>query len=74
MLVLGKSLPKDRIPFSPQFQQRDGGVFAVDQTGAGRLEFSSALPVETADRFAISIERKGGVTGSPEGKIVMLSN
>jgi hypothetical protein len=60
--------------FDPKFSAPvSGGVFAVSEIGAARLEYRAAGLIETAERFGISIERKGGVT-APEGKMVMVSN
>ena len=49
------------------------GVLPASATGTFRVQFSAAVRVDSAERFAISIEPKGGVT-SPTGKIVMASN
>jgi anti-sigma-K factor RskA len=49
-----------------------GIVPAADKTPL-RLEYKAVAQVESAARFAISVERKGGVP-SPQGKVVMLSN
>ncbi|MDE3083783.1 MAG: anti-sigma factor [Verrucomicrobiota bacterium] len=50
-----------------------GGVFTVDpQTGRCCMSFHPDRPVATAARFAISRERKGGVTKA-QGPIVLLS-
>jgi anti-sigma-K factor RskA len=51
----------------------DGGVFTVDAaTGEARLEFTVNQPVETVAKFAVSLERKGGVPKA-EGPMVLLS-
>lgn len=51
----------------------DGGVFTVDPaTGEARLEFTVNQPVETVAKFAVSLERKGGVPKA-EGPMVLLS-
>lgn len=51
----------------------DGGVFTVDPTtGAARLEFRPKQPVAQVAKFAISLERKGGVAKA-EGPMVLLS-
>ena len=51
----------------------DGGVFTVDPaTGAARMEFRPKQPVAQAAKFAISLERKGGVPKA-EGPMVLLS-
>jgi anti-sigma-K factor RskA len=50
-----------------------GGVFAVDPaTGEARVIFRADKPVHSIAKFAVSLERKGGVT-KPEGPIVLLS-
>ncbi len=51
----------------------DGGVFTVDpSTGSARLEFRPKQPVAQVAKFAISLERKGGVPKA-EGPMVLLS-
>ncbi|MGI8955703.1 MAG: anti-sigma factor [Chthoniobacterales bacterium] len=49
----------------------DGGVFHVANDGSLRVPFHPASPVREAKGFAISLERKGGVTKA-EGPIVLL--
>jgi anti-sigma-K factor RskA len=49
----------------------DGGVFHVANDGSLRIPFQPASPVRAAKGFAISLERKGGVTKA-EGPIVLL--
>jgi anti-sigma-K factor RskA len=49
----------------------DGGVFHVANDGSLRVPFQPASPVREAKGFAISLERKGGVTKA-EGPIVLL--
>jgi anti-sigma-K factor RskA len=49
----------------------DGGVFHVSDDSALRVGFHPASPVRQATGFAISLERKGGVTKA-EGPIVLL--
>ncbi len=49
----------------------DGGVFHVANDGTLRVPFHPASPVREASGFAISLERKGGVTKA-EGPIVLL--
>jgi anti-sigma-K factor RskA len=51
----------------------DAGVFSVDDKGRVRFEFSPKSRVAAADKFAVSLERKGGVKKA-EGPIVLLSN
>lgn len=50
----------------------DGGVFTVDpQTGERRVSFKSKQPVKSIAAFAVTLERKGGVTKA-EGPFVLL--
>ncbi len=49
----------------------DGGVFHVANDGTLSVEFHPHTPVREAQAFAISLERKGGVTKA-EGPIVLL--
>jgi anti-sigma-K factor RskA len=50
----------------------DGGVFQVDPaTGEARVAFHPDKPVRTAAKFAVSLERKGGVPKA-EGPILLL--
>lgn len=49
----------------------DGGVFHVSNKGELSVPFQPATPVRGAKGFAISLERKGGVTKA-EGPIVLL--
>lgn len=51
----------------------DGGVFTVDpSTGEARVNFRPDKPVKFAAKFAISLERKGGVPKA-EGPIVLFT-
>lgn len=51
----------------------DGGVFQVDPvTGEARVTFKPDKPVATAAKFAVSLERKGGVPKA-EGTMMLLS-
>lgn len=50
-----------------------GGVFRTDQRGNARTEFRATSTVRSADRFAVSVERKGG-TMLPQGRFVLASN
>ena len=38
----------------------DAGVFQVDAKGNVREDFRAKLPIQTANQFAVTIERKGG--------------
>jgi anti-sigma-K factor RskA len=49
----------------------DGGVFHVAKDGTRSIGFHPATPVREAKAFAISLERKGGVSKA-EGPIVLL--
>jgi len=51
----------------------DGGVFTVDPaTGEAHVAFKAGKPVKSVARFAVSLERKGGVPKA-EGPMVLLS-
>ncbi|MDB6094103.1 MAG: hypothetical protein JWM32_1665 [Verrucomicrobia bacterium] len=51
----------------------DGGVFTVDpETGEARVNFKADKPIKTVAKFAVSLERKGGVPKA-EGPMVLLS-
>jgi anti-sigma-K factor RskA len=51
----------------------DGGVFHVDaRTGDARIPFSAGKRIGSAQKFAVSVERKGGVPVH-QGPIVLLS-
>lgn len=51
----------------------DGGVFTVDAaTGEARYRFKAGKPVDTVAKFAVSLERKGGVPKA-EGPMVLIS-
>jgi len=52
----------------------DGGVFTVDpETGVARYAFKADKPVKTIAKFAVSLERKGGVPKA-EGPMVLVSH
>jgi anti-sigma-K factor RskA len=51
----------------------DGGVFTVDPaTGDAHIAFKASKPVKSVAKFAVSLERKGGVPKA-EGPMVLLS-
>jgi anti-sigma-K factor RskA len=50
----------------------DGGVFNTTSEGSVRFTFQPGLPVEQANVFAVSLERKGGVPKA-EGPMVLIS-
>jgi len=58
----------------PAFQTPvSGGVLQVGPGGSVTLQFTTPVRVESAQRFAISVEPPGGVA-APTGKIIMASN
>ncbi len=55
----------------PEYKQPvDGGVFSVAQDGAKRIQFKPKERVTSANAFAVSLERKGGVPKA-EGPMVL---
>ena len=51
----------------------DGGVFRVDPvTGAAHITFKANRPINSVAKFAVSLEKKGGVPKA-EGPMVLLS-
>jgi len=50
-----------------------GGVFSGLESGSARFQFRTPFGIESGDKAAISIERKGGVN-APEGKFIMATN
>ncbi len=51
----------------------DGGVFTVDPaTGEARVTFKADKPIKSLAKFAVSLERKGGVPKA-QGPMVLLS-
>lgn len=51
----------------------DGGVFTVDPaTGEAHITFKANKPIKSVAKFAVSLERKGGVPKA-EGPMVLLS-
>ena len=72
--------PKDRMTFyfgacaGGVWKTVDGGVFSVDPaTGEARITFHANKPVKSVAKFAVSLERKGGVPKA-EGPMVLLSH
>ena len=51
----------------------DAGVFGVDADGNARIAFTAKSRVKTANKFAVTIERKGGVPKA-EGKAVLVGS
>ena len=54
-----------------QKQPISGGIIQVDEKGAAQLVFTVAVPIRSADAFAVSRERKGGAP-TPDGPIVLM--
>jgi len=50
------------------------GVFSVDDKGNVRFKFKPVREIGAADKFAISMERKGGVPNPTMDQIVMMGN
>ena len=48
----------------------DAGVFSVDAKGAVRFRFQPRKAVRSADKFAVTVEQKGGVP-APQGTMVL---
>ena len=56
----------------PQHKQPiSGGIIQVDEKGTAKLVFTVAVPIRSADAFAVSRERKGGAP-SPDGPIILM--
>lgn len=51
----------------------DAGVFPVDEEGQARVQFKPKARVPAADKFAVTVEDKGGKP-KPEGKMVLLGS
>ncbi|MBA2585627.1 MAG: anti-sigma factor [Chthoniobacterales bacterium] len=57
----------------PQYKQPvSGGVFRVEPTGATKISFKPEAHVNAAKAFAVTLERKGGVSKA-EGPMILLS-
>jgi anti-sigma-K factor RskA len=50
----------------------DAGVFRVDAQGNVRADFRAKLPIQTANKFAVTIEHKGGAA-VPNTKAIVLA-
>ncbi len=48
----------------------DAGVFTVDEKGNVRFRFKPKLSVKSADKFAVTLEKKGGAP-APQGQMVL---
>ena len=49
------------------------GVFRTDERGKVSYQYKSSASLESVEKLAVSIERKGGVP-LPQGKVVLVSN
>lgn len=59
--------------FDPKYKLPvNGGVFHFEENGVAKVSFQPDQQVDTANKFAISLERKGGAP-QHEGPIVMIS-
>ncbi|MES2569795.1 MAG: anti-sigma factor, partial [Verrucomicrobiota bacterium] len=57
----------------PKYPQPvDGGIVRVDEGGNAQLTFTVQMPIRSIDKFAISRERRGGVSLA-EGPMVLAS-
>jgi anti-sigma-K factor RskA len=52
-------------------QPVSAGILSVPNDGLIRTSFHPAAPVESADAFAISVEKTGGAP-KPEGQIILV--
>jgi hypothetical protein len=52
-------------------QPVSAGIFSVPNEGLIRMSFQPAAPVESAEAFAISIEKAGGAP-KPQGQIILV--
>ncbi|MFT5465401.1 MAG: anti-sigma-K factor RskA [Verrucomicrobiales bacterium] len=51
----------------------DGGVFQVGEDGAAEFRFDAKLPIDSAQAFAVSLEKRGGVPVA-EGPMIVAGN
>lgn len=54
----------------------NAGLVRVDDQGLARIDFKPQEAIENADKFAISVEAKGGSTTEkgPQGQIILMNN
>lgn len=52
----------------------DAGVFHVDPNGSVRIAFKAKAPIQSAGKFAVTEEAKGGVASPTIANIVLASN
>jgi anti-sigma-K factor RskA len=51
----------------------NAGVFSVDEKGTVRFTFKPDMPMTSVDKYAVTVERKGGVPKA-EGKVALLGS
>jgi len=51
----------------------NAGIFKTDAQGNARVNFKTDFRVDTVDKFAVTLERRGGSV-RPQGKTVLVSN
>lgn len=51
----------------------NAGVFSVDDKGTVRFTFKPDMPMTSVDKYAVTVERKGGVPKA-EGKVALLGS
>jgi anti-sigma-K factor RskA len=51
----------------------NAGVFSVDEKGNVRFTFKPDMPMKSVDKFAVTVERKGGVPKA-EGKVALVGS
>jgi anti-sigma-K factor RskA len=56
-----------------QVKPVNAGIVKVDEQGFAKVQFKPTIDVSKADKFALSVEKKGGVPQN-EGPIILLSN
>jgi len=50
------------------------GVFQVDDKGNVRVQFKAGKPIVTADKFAVTVEPKGGLPAPTLTNLVLLGS
>jgi anti-sigma-K factor RskA len=50
------------------------GVFPAGRAGVVNLPFKADKPITSADKFAVSVERKGGSPTPTKEQIILISN
>ena len=49
------------------------GVFRPNERGSARMEYKAGSQIRSPERFAVSVERKGG-SAAPQGRFILASN